>query len=59
MDCDKRFIEPAVQSYMPRIDDEKELLWHSLEFALYFMSGNDKILYSHLFIGKVPLDLKK
>ncbi|WP_412175720.1 NACHT domain-containing protein [Escherichia coli] len=55
---DKRFIEPAVQSYMPRIDDEKELLWHSLEFALYFMSGNDKILYSHLLIGKVPLDLK-
>lgn len=22
------------------------------------MSGNDKILYSHLLIGKVPLDLK-
>ncbi|GKW19591.1 hypothetical protein PEC302107_13200 [Pectobacterium araliae] len=56
---DKRFIEPAVQSYIPRVEDEKELLWHSLEFALSFMTGNDKILYSHLLIGKVPLDLKQ
>ncbi|WP_448885247.1 NACHT domain-containing protein [Citrobacter telavivensis] len=56
---DKRFIEPAVQSYIPRIEDEKELLWHSLKFALCFMTGNDKILYSHLLIGKVPLDLQE
>ena len=56
---DKRFIEPAVQSYIPRVEDEKELLWHSLEFSLSFMTGNDKILYSYLLIGKVPLDLKQ
>lgn len=56
---DKRFIEPAVQSYMPRIDDEKELLWHSLEFSLSFMSGHDKILYCHNLLGKVPLDLNQ
>ncbi|MBV2189794.1 MULTISPECIES: NACHT domain-containing protein [Morganellaceae] len=56
---DKRFVEPAVQSYMPRIDDEKELLWHSLKFTLSFMTGNDKILYSHLLIGKIPLDLQE
>lgn len=54
---DVRFIEPAVQSYIPRSDDDRLLLWHSLEFSLNFMNGKDKIFYSKILIDKVPLEL--
>jgi len=56
---DKRFIEPAVQSFVPRIEEEKAILWHSLSFNLQFMPGRDKIYYSHILIGEIPLDLKE
>lgn len=54
---DIRFIEPSVQSYIPRTDYEKSSLWESLEFSLNFMSGKDKIFYSQSLLGNVPLDL--
>jgi len=56
---DKRFIEPAAQSYLPRVEEEKALLWQALEFTLNFMPGKDKIYYSHNLLGKIPLDLQQ
>ncbi|WP_282248598.1 hypothetical protein [Vibrio campbellii] len=56
-DGDKRFIEPAIQAYIARSDDDKEILWESLRFVLEFMSGHDKILYNFLLTGELRMDL--
>jgi len=55
---DKRFIEPAIQSYLPRSASDKEILWNSLEFVLEFMSGSDKIRFNHALMGCMKMDLR-
>lgn len=54
---DKRFIEPAIQSYLPRVEMDKQRLWHSLEFALEFMNGSDKIRFNNALINNMPMDM--
>lgn len=54
---DKRFIEPAIQSFLPRTDEEKEVLWHSLSFALEFMNGNDKVLFNQSLTNCMSMDM--
>uniref|UniRef100_UPI001553AE25 hypothetical protein n=1 Tax=Vibrio sp. Vb339 TaxID=1192013 RepID=UPI001553AE25 len=56
-DGDKRFIEPAIQAYVARATDDKEILWESLRFVLEFMSGRDKILYNYLLTKELRMDL--
>lgn len=56
-DGDKRFIEPAIQSYLPRAEDERRLLWDSLKFVLEFMNGADKINYNFLLTGELRMAL--
>jgi|TARA_R110002033_G_scaffold26095_1_gene59827 hypothetical protein len=56
-DGDKRFIEPAIQAYIARSKDDKEILWESLRFALEFMSGHDKIQYNQLLTKELRMDL--
>lgn len=54
---DRRFIEPAVQSYLSRTEEERFLLWHSLEFALEFMNGSDKVLFNQILLKNIQMDL--
>lgn len=56
-DGDKRFIEPAIQSYLPRTLDERNILWESLKFVLEFINGSDKIKYNFMLINKMSMDL--
>ncbi|WP_232610192.1 NACHT domain-containing protein [Photobacterium phosphoreum] len=56
-DGDKRFIEPAIQSYLPRINDERNLLWESLKFVLEFINGSDKIKYNIMLTNEMRMDL--
>jgi len=42
---DIRFISPAVTSYIPRVDDEKQKLWKALSFVLSFVDESEKIKY--------------
>lgn len=56
-DGDKRFIEPAIQSYLPRTEDERGILWDSLKFVLEFINGADKINYNYLLTGELRMDL--
>ncbi|PHR86578.1 MAG: hypothetical protein COA76_14980 [Moritella sp.] len=56
-DGDKRFIEPAIQSYLPRSYDEKEILWDSLKFVLEFMNGCDKVKYNYFLTNELRMDL--
>lgn len=54
---DNRFIEPAVNSYIPRVNYDKEILWESLKFALEFMDGRNKLRYNYYLINEMPMDL--
>ncbi|MGB5856539.1 MAG: hypothetical protein WBH20_14935, partial [Oceanisphaera sp.] len=56
-DGDKRFIAPAIQSYLPRSKEEKEILWESLRFVLEFINGFDKLKYSCELIREMRADL--
>lgn len=56
-DGDKRFIEPAIISYLPRTKEEKELLWESLKFVLEFMNGYDKVRYNYLLTENMLMNL--
>ncbi|MBB1346516.1 NACHT domain-containing NTPase [Pseudoalteromonas sp. SG45-2] len=56
-DGDKRFIAPAIQSYLPRSIEEKEILWESLKFVLEFISGFDKLKYNFDLTGQMRIDL--
>ncbi|NRF16417.1 NACHT domain-containing protein [Vibrio coralliilyticus] len=56
-DGDKRFIEPAIQSYLPRIAEERNLLWESLKFVLEFINGSDKIKYNFMLTNEMRMEL--
>lgn len=56
-DGDKRFIEPAIQSYLPRTLDERELLWESLKFVLEFINGCDKVQYNFMLTREMRMEL--
>ncbi|WP_206603992.1 NACHT domain-containing protein [Vibrio vulnificus] len=56
-DGDKRFIEPAIQSYLPRTADERNILWESLKFVLEFMNGSDKLKYNFMLTKKMCMNL--
>ncbi|ELD6122919.1 pentapeptide repeat-containing protein, partial [Vibrio cholerae] len=56
-DGDKRFIEPAIQSYLPRTLDERNILWESLKFVLEFINGSDKLKYNLMLTNKMLMDL--
>lgn len=56
-DGDKRFIEPAIQSYLPRTAEERNILWESLKFVLEFMNGSDKIKYNFMLTNKMCMAL--
>lgn len=56
-DGDKRFIEPAIQSYLPRTTDERDLLWESLKFVLEFINGCDKIRYNFMLTREMRMEL--
>lgn len=58
-DGDKRFIEPAIQSYLPRTTDEKQLLWESLKFVLEFTNGCDKIKYNFQLTEEMRMSLEE
>lgn len=58
-DGDKRFIEPAIQSYLPRTTDEKQLLWESLKFVLEFTNGCDKIKYNFQLTEEMRMNLEE
>lgn len=42
---DERFVEPAVQSYLPRDSDERNLLWERLSGMREFLSSTDHMKY--------------
>lgn len=56
-DGDKRFIEPAIQSYLPRASDERNMLWESLKFVLEFINGCDKIRYNFMLTNEMRMEL--
>lgn len=56
-DGDKRFIEPAIQSYLPRTQDERSMLWDSLKFVLEFINGADKVKYNFMLTGELKMEL--
>lgn len=56
-DGDKRFVEPAIQSYLPRTPEERSLLWDSLKFVLEFINGCDKIKYNLLLTSEMRMEL--
>ncbi len=56
-DGDKRFIEPAIQSYLPRTSEERNLLWDSLKFVLEFINGCDKIRYNLMLTNEMRMEL--
>ncbi|MEZ9848777.1 NACHT domain-containing NTPase [Vibrio breoganii] len=56
-DGDKRFIEPAIQSYLPRTSDERDLLWESLKFVLEFINGCDKVQYNFMLTDEMRMEL--
>lgn len=56
-DGDKRFIEPAIQSYLPRTSDERNILWDSLKFVLEFINGSDKIKYNVMLTNQMSMAL--
>lgn len=56
-DGDKRFIEPAIQSFLPRSNEDKNILWESLKFVLEFINGTDKVKYNLMLTDKIRMDL--
>ncbi len=56
-DGDKRFIEPAIQSYLPRTQEERDLLWESLKFVLEFINGCDKLKYNFMLTREMRMEL--
>ncbi|MEC6899882.1 hypothetical protein [Photobacterium piscicola] len=56
-DGDKRFIEPAIQAYLPRTEEERQILWESLKFVLEFINGCDKVKYNKLLTDEMRMDL--
>ncbi|PMN92670.1 NACHT domain-containing protein [Enterovibrio norvegicus] len=45
MASDERFVEPAILSYLPRHQNEREKLWHSLSAMNEFLSASDRFKY--------------
>lgn len=54
---DIRFIESAIQSYLPRMDDDKESLWEHLRFSLDFMEGRNKLKYNISLTKEMRMDV--
>lgn len=56
---DKRFIEPAVLSYIPRTLEQRTELWEALHFSFEFLDGGDKVRHNLSLINKLGMDLEK
>lgn len=54
--ANERFVEPAVQAYLPRNKDERELLWSKLEGMRDFLSSTEHMHYEYLLENKVDSD---
>lgn len=53
--ADERFVEPAVQSYLPRNDSERQLLWRRLSGMREFLTSTDHMKYEYLLEQEVDL----
>jgi hypothetical protein len=56
---DKRFIEPAVLSYIPRTLEQRTELWEALHFSFEFLEGGDKVRHNLSLINKLGMDIEK
>ena len=50
---DERFVEPAVQSYLPRDTDDRILLWERLSGMREFLSATDHMKYEYMLCQEV------
>ncbi|WP_107333243.1 NACHT domain-containing protein [Pectobacterium versatile] len=50
---DERFVEPAVQSYLPRDSEERMLLWERLNGMREFLNATDHMKYEYLLSQEV------
>jgi hypothetical protein len=56
---DKRFIEPAVLSYIPRTLEQRTELWEALHFSFEFLDGGDMVRHNLSLINKLGMDIEK
>ncbi|MGG5796683.1 NACHT domain-containing protein [Edwardsiella tarda] len=54
---DERFVEPAVQSYLPRNTDERSLLWERLTGMREFLTATEHMKYEVLLKQEVDQDI--
>lgn len=51
--ADERFVDPAVQSYLPRNEGDREILWDKLSGMREFLTSSDHMKYESLLLQKV------
>ncbi|WP_097098483.1 NACHT domain-containing protein [Candidatus Pantoea floridensis] len=54
---DERFVEPAVQSYLPRDVEDRILLWERLSGMREFLSATDHMKYEYMLSQEVDQDV--
>lgn len=55
--ADERFVEPAVQSYLPRNNSERHLLWKRLLGMREFLTSTEHMKYEYLLEQHIDLDI--
>lgn len=55
--ADERFVEPAVQSYLPRNNSERRLLWNRLLGMREFLTSTDHMKYEYLLEQHIDLGI--
>lgn len=55
--ADERFVDPAVQSYLPRNNEDREALWVKLKGMREFLSPTEHMRYEYLLLQQVDLDV--
>lgn len=54
---DERFVEPAVQAYLPRDSHDRELLWTRLSGMREFLSSSDHMKYEYLLTQEIDASI--